>query len=80
MVGIRVSLFVDIPTIQPKSDTWRINMGSCQNYCPYLGILNIRCRIIVRTQKGTLILTTTHITNPKALNPKSGPYTANPSS
>ena len=37
------------------------HMGGCQNYGPFLGTLNIRCRIIIRTQKGTLILTTTHI-------------------
>ena len=36
-------------------------MGGCQNYGPFLGTLNNRCRIIIRTQKGTLILTTTHI-------------------
>ena len=38
-----------------------LHMGSCQNYGPFLGTLNIRCRIILGTQKGTLILTTTHI-------------------
>ena len=26
-------------------------MGSCQNYGPFLGTLNIRCRIVIRTQK-----------------------------
>ena len=26
-----------------------------------MGTLNIRCRIIIRTQKGTIILTTTHV-------------------
>ena len=36
-------------------------MGGCQNYGPLLGPLNTRCRIILRTQKGTIILTTTHI-------------------
>ena len=36
-------------------------MGGCQNYGPSLGNLNIRCRIIVGMQKGTIILTTTHI-------------------
>ena len=36
-------------------------MGSCQNYGPFLGTLTIRCRIILGTQKGTMILTTTHI-------------------
>ena len=36
-------------------------MGSCQNYGPFLGTLNNRCRILIGTQKGTIILTTTHI-------------------
>ena len=36
-------------------------MGGCQNYGPFLGTLNIRCRIIIGTQKGTIILTTTHV-------------------
>ena len=34
-------------------------MGGCQKYCPFLGTLNIRCRIIIGIQKGTIILTTT---------------------
>ena len=36
-------------------------VGSCQNYGPLLGTVNSRCRIISGTQKGTIILTTTHI-------------------
>ena len=36
-------------------------MGGCQRYDPFLGTLNIRGRIIIGTQKGTIILTTTHI-------------------
>ena len=36
-------------------------MGGCQNYGPFLGTPNIRCRIIMGIQKGTIILTTTHI-------------------
>ena len=36
-------------------------MGGCQNYGPFLGALNIRCRIIIGIQKGSIILTTTHI-------------------
>ena len=36
-------------------------MGGCQNDGPFLGILNIRGRIIIGTQKGTIILTTNHI-------------------
>ena len=36
-------------------------MGGCENYGPFLGTLNNRCRIIIGTQKGTIILTTTHM-------------------
>ena len=36
-------------------------MGGCQNYGSFLGTLNIRCRIILGIQKGTLILTTSHM-------------------
>ena len=36
-----------------------VYVGSCQNYGPFWGTLNNRCRIIIRTQKGTIILTTT---------------------
>ena len=38
-------------------------MGGCQNYGPFLGTLNIRCRIIRGIQKGTILLTTNHIQN-----------------
>ena len=40
-------------------------MGGCQNYGPFLGTLNNRCRIIIGTQKGTIILTTTHMRVPQ---------------
>ena len=36
-------------------------MGGCQNYDPFLGTLNIRGRIIIGIQKGTIILTTTRM-------------------
>ena len=36
-------------------------MGGHPNYGPLLGPLNIRCGIVLRNQKGTIILTTTHI-------------------
>ena len=36
-------------------------MRSCQNYGPLLGTLNTRCHIILGAQKGTIILTTAHI-------------------
>ena len=40
---------------------FRYHMGGCQNYGPFLDTLHIRCRIITGTQKGTIVLTTTHI-------------------
>ena len=36
-------------------------MGGCQNDGPFLGTLNIRCRITIGIQKGTIILTTTQM-------------------
>ena len=36
-------------------------MGGCQNYGPFLGTLHIRGRIIIGIQKGTIILTTSHM-------------------
>ena len=36
-------------------------MGGCQNYGPFLGTLNIGCRIIIGIQKGTIILTTSYV-------------------
>ena len=36
-------------------------MGGCQNDGPSWGTLNISCRTIIGIQKGTIILTTTHI-------------------
>ena len=36
-------------------------MDGCQNYGPFLGTLNITCRIIVGIQKRTILLTTTHM-------------------
>ena len=38
-------------------------MGGCQNYGPFLGTLNIRGRIIIGTQKGAIILTTTQVSS-----------------
>ena len=36
-------------------------MGGCPNYGPFLDTLNLRCRIIIGIQKGTIISTTTHM-------------------
>ena len=40
-----------------KQGNHGINMGGCQNHGP----LNTRCRTILKTQQGTVILTTTRI-------------------
>ena len=47
--------------ISPVLSIRRKDMEGCQNYGPFLGTLNIRGRIIIETQKGTIILTTTHM-------------------
>ena len=36
-------------------------LGGCQTHGPFLGTLNTRCRIIIMSQKGALILTTTRL-------------------
>ena len=36
-------------------------MGGCQKYGPFLGTLHIRGRMIIGIQKGTIVLTTTHV-------------------
>ena len=38
-----------------------MHMGGYQNYSPFLGPLNTWCRIILRTQKRTIILTPSHM-------------------
>ena len=40
-----------------------------KNYGPFLGTLDIRCRIIIGTQKGTILLTTIYITPIPLRNP-----------
>ena len=55
----------DHPLIANNADglgfTGTLHMGGCHNSGPFLGTLNIRCRIIIGTQKGTIILITTHM-------------------
>ena len=42
--------------------TWQsVQMGGCQNDGPLLGPFNTRCGIIPRTQKGTIIVTTSYM-------------------
>ena len=45
------------------------SVGSCQSYGPFLGTLNIRCRIIISTQTGTTILTTTPVYQDRYVRP-----------
>ena len=40
-------------------------MGGCHNYGPLFGTLNIRCRSIIGIHKGTIVLTTTHMSRLK---------------
>ena len=51
-------LFNPIPLLNTFGHLWY--MGGCQNYGPFLGPLNIRCRIRI----GIIILTTTHFIYP----------------
>ena len=41
----------------------RYQLRGYQDYGPFLGTLNIRCRIMIGIQKGTIILTTTHLSS-----------------
>ena len=63
------------PRIRPNPETLKspAYMGGRQNYGPFLGTLKIRCRVIIGTQKGTILLTTTHIHLP--LNRRPNPHT-----
>ena len=45
------------------SSSDHLHIGGSQNYGPLLGAPNTRCHTLIRTQKGTIILTTTHIMN-----------------
>ena len=49
--------------LQPHASPYRPgnNVGGCQNYGPFLGTLNIKCRITIGIQKETIILTATHM-------------------
>ena len=50
-----------IASMAGMTESLTTHMDGCENYGPLLGPLNARCRIILRTQKGTIILTTTHM-------------------
>ena len=51
-------------------------MGGCQNYDPFWGTLNIRCLILIGIQKGTIVLTTTHVSDWPGFNQQSADTTA----
>ena len=65
MVTIRVILGLYwgyIGIMEKKMETTIMgSMGGCQNSGPFLGTRNIRCRIILGIQKGTIILRTTDV-------------------
>ena len=54
---------LEVGSIEMAHGGARWQEGGRQNYGPFLGTLNIRCRIIIGDPKGTIILTTTHITH-----------------
>ena len=41
-------------------------VGGCQNSGHFLGTVNIKCPIIIGNQKGTIILTPTHVDSPRS--------------
>ena len=54
------------------------HVGGCENYDPLLGTLNMKCRIIIRIQKGTTILTTTDIWSCPCCPPPHSPWSRHP--
>ena len=46
---------------ESRDVTSSFRMGGCENYGPFWGTLNTRCRILIGIQKGTIILTATHV-------------------
>ena len=64
-------LEVDIASTLSQTNM-EAHMGGCQNYGPFLSTLNIRGRIVIGTQKGTIILATTHVSY--SLNSVKGGY------
>ena len=45
----------------PGAVSSTLHVGGCQNHGPFLGTQNIRCRIMIGMQKGTIILTTSYV-------------------
>ena len=72
----RIYLLAQMNFLHTNRDIWVIPkirvpvwyMGGCQHYGPFLGTLKSRCRIIIGTQKRTIILRAAHVPqNPKTL-------------
>ena len=51
-------------SVSTRARARKVHMGGCQNYDPFWGALNIRCRSIMGIQKGTIILTATYVLKP----------------
>ena len=45
--------------MNPRESPSNVHVGGGQNYGPFWGTRNIRCRITIEIQKETIILTTT---------------------
>ena len=61
-IGVWSPVYEAMESPEPFGEASRIHhMGGCQNYGPFLGPYYKTAPIISGTQKGTLILTTTHI-------------------
>ena len=61
---VRITTFCTHPCLEVQGNA-SLHVGGCQNYDPFLGTLNTRCRIIIGTQKGLMTLTTTRISSAK---------------
>ena len=58
---LHVTLHAHLCSDAAKSEDSYVVHAGCQNYGPFLGAPDIGCRIIIGIQKGTIILTTTHV-------------------
>ena len=66
-------LLPEIKYSHPPNPPFRIfHIGGCRNYGPFLGTVNIRCRIKIGIPKGAIILTTTHTGVPEMRGPRFG--------
>ena len=70
-MGLSNLLIIHTPL--SKKSHLKPEVGGCQSYGPFLGTLNIRCRIIIGIQKGTIILTTIQVPKDRGASP--GPTT-----